>query len=282
MAPLVAQKAAPAGQKFFSISIQAPVDAELSEIEFSDTDLSGVTDAEAIGAAKTKTIRTKGKQLRLALAPELKYFRVRSIHKTGVAGTFSKTLLVENFLRKAYREPVIPIVQHGQTEYLQGSRIELQQQPNLVTRYRIADGEFQEYREPIVFNKAGTYRLQVLLENAEKQAVFTRNYVFKVELNPPATKAVIADPVHSRRGVGMGKNSSLVFLTEDNESGVTQIFYRVVPLGKDAATTPFAEYGRRLTHADFSAHGGTSLLQFYSIDKAGNKEETKTEIIFCE
>ncbi|MBN8222548.1 MAG: hypothetical protein J0L53_16650 [Spirochaetes bacterium] len=275
-------KPAAVQSKIFSLAINPPADAALTEIEFSDIDLSTATDAAKISGARVKTVRTKEKVFREYLAPEIQFFRVRSIHKTGVAGAYSKTYSIKGYLKKPYREPTIPVVQQGQTEYLLGSRIELPTQPNLVTKYKLGDGEFVEYREPLVFDKPDTYKMQVNLENADKQVVYTKNFVFKVELNPPKTRAVIVDPVHSKRGVSLGKDSSLVFLVDDAESGMAKIFYRVVPLGKDANSVQFAEYGKRLTYADISANGAASLVQFYAIDKAGNKEEVKTEMLFCE
>lgn len=269
-------------QKIFSLSINPPADAAFTEIEFSDINLSTATDADKISGARVKTVRTKEKVFREYLAPEIQFFRVRSIHKTGVAGPYSKTVSVRNYLRKAYREPKIPVVQQGQTEYLLGSRIELPVQPNLVTKYRLGDGEFIEYREPLVFDKPDTYKMEVQLENAQKQVVYKKNFVFKVELNPPKTRAVIVNPIQSKRGISVGKDSAVVFLVEDAESGMAKIFYRIVPLGKDANAIPFAEYGNRLSHADISAGGDTCLLQYYSIDKAGNKEEIKSEMIFAE
>ncbi len=267
--------------KIFSLSINPPANAAFTEIEFSDINLSTATDAAKISGARVKTVRTKEKIFREYLAPEIQYFRVRSIHKTGVAGPYSKTVSVKDYLRKAYREPKIPVVQQGQTEYLLGSRIELPVQPNLVTKYRLGEGEFLEYREPLVFDKPDTYKMEVQLENAEKQVVYKKNFVFKVELNPPKTRAAIVNPIQAKRGISVGKDSAVVFLVDDAESGMAKIFYRIVPLGKDANAIPFSEYGNRLTHADISTAGDTCLLQYYSIDKAGNKEEMKSEMVFA-
>ncbi len=275
-------KPAVAEQKIFSLSINPPADAAFTEIEFSDINLSTATDADKITGARVKTVRTKEKVFREYLAPEIQFFRVRSIHKTGVAGPYSKTVSVKDYMRKAYREPKIPVVQQGQTEYLLGSRIELPVQPNLVTKYRLGEGEFLEYREPLVFDKPDTYKMEVQLENADKQVVYKKNFVFKVELNPPKTRAVIVNPVQSKRGISVGKDSAVVFLVEDAESGMAKIFYRIVPIGKDANAISFNEYINRLNHADIAAAGDTSLLEYYSIDKAGNKEEVKSEIIFAE
>lgn len=275
-------KAAANAQLIFSIAINAPQDAAFTEIEFSDIDLSKATDAEKITGARVKTVRTKDKTFREYLSPEVKFFRVRSIHKTGVAGPYSQTQAVEKFLRKAYREPTIPLVQQGQTEYLLGSRIELPVQPNLVTKYRLGDGEFLEYREPLVFDKPDTYRMEVQLENAQKQVVFKKNFVFKVELNPPKTRVVIVNPVHAKRGISVGKESSIVFLVDDAESGMAKIFYRITAVGKDINAAPFTEYGNRLTHSEMAPHGSTMLIQYYAIDKAGNKEEIRSEVLFCE
>ncbi|GEM_PF-5900626 len=269
-------------QKIFSLAINPPADAAFTEIEFSDINLSTATDADKISGARVKTVRTKEKTFREYLAPEIQFFRVRSIHKTGVAGPYSKTVSVKDYLRKAYREPKIPVVQQGQTEYLLGSRIELPVQPNLVTKYRLGEGEFLEYREPLVFDKPDTYKMEVQLENAQQQVVFKKNFVFKVELNPPKTRAVIVNPIQSKRGISVGKESAVVFLVEDAESGMAKIFYRIIPLGKDANAIAFAEYGNRLSHADIAAAGDTCLLQYYSIDKAGNKEEIKSEMVFTE
>ena len=269
-------------QKIFSLAINPPADAAFTEIEFSDINLSAATDAAKISGARVKTVRTKEKIYREYLSPEVQFFRVRSIHKTGVAGPYSKTVSVKDYLRKAYREPKIPVVQQGQTEYLLGSRIELPVQPNLVTKYRLGDGEFIEYREPLVFDKPDTYKMEVQLENAQQQVVYKKNFVFKVELNPPKTRAVIVNPIQSKRGISVGKDSAVVFLVEDAESGMAKIFYRIIPLGKDANAIPFSEYGNRLTHADIAGAGDTCLLQYYAIDKAGNKEEMKSEMIFAE
>ena len=268
--------------KVFSLNINPPADAALTEIEFSDIDLSKAADAEKISGARVKIVRTKEKVFRESLAPEVQFFRVRSIHKTGVAGAYSRTYAVKDYLRKAYREPKLPLVQEGQTEYLLGSRIELPTQPNLVTKYKIGEGEFIEYREPLVFDKPNTYNMQVNLENSANEVVFTKNYVFKVELTAPKTRMVVDQPVHSKQGIIVGKASTVVFLVDDEESGRAKTFYRIVPFGKDMASIPFVEYGRRLTHADFSEGAGLNMLQFYSTDKAGNKEEIKTEMVYTE
>lgn len=272
----------PVTQKIFSLSINPPADAAFTEIEFSDIDLSAAKDEEKISGARVKTVRTNEKFFRQFLAPEIQYFRVRSIHKTGVAGAYSPTYSIAAYLKKPYKEPAIPVVQSGQTEYLLGSRIELPQQPNLVTKYKLGDGEFIEYKEPLVFDKPDTYKMQVNLENSEKQVVFTKNYVFKVELNPPKTSVIIDEPVHSKRGICVGKSSSVVFFVDDQESGTAKIFYRIIPLGKDLESAKFSEYGKRLTHADFTPHGSTVLIQFYATDNAGNKEQVKTEVLTVE
>lgn len=269
-------------QKIFSLAINPPADAAFTEIEFSDIDLSAAKDAEKISGARVKTVRTNEKIFRQFLAPEIQFFRVRSIHKTGVAGAYSPTYSITAYLKKPYKEPAIPVVQSGQTEYLLGSRIELPQQPNLVTKYKLGDGEFVEYREPLVFDKPDTYKMQVNLENSEKQVVFTKNYVFKVELNPPKTSLIIDEPVHSKRGITIGKSSSVVFFVDDQESGTAKIFYRIVALGKDLESAKFLEYAKRLTHADFAPQGPTVLIQFYSVDNAGNKEQIKTEVLLVE
>jgi len=269
-------------QKIFSLNINAPADADQTEIEFSDIDLSAATDAEKISGARVKSVRTKEKSFQEFLAPEIKFFRVRSIHKTGVAGPYSQTRSIQDYLRKPYREPKLPVVQSGKTEYLLGSRIELPTQPNLVTKYKIGDGEFIEYREPLVFEKAETYKMVVNLENSEKQIVFSKNYVFKVELTPPKTRLVISEPAHSKRGVSIGTSSSVVFFVDDPESGAAKIFYRIIAVGKDLNSVEFKEFSTRLTHADFATIGETGLVQYYSIDKAGNKEEVKTEMVFIE
>lgn len=282
MAQKESAKPAARESKVFSLNINPPADAAFTEIEFSDIDLSQATDAEKIGGARVKVVRTKEKVFRESLAPEIQFFRVRSIHKTGVAGAYSRSYAVKDYLRKAYREPKLPLVQEGQTEYLLGSRIELPVQPNLVTKYKIGEGEFIEYREPLVFDKPDTYKMQVNLENAANEVVFTKNYVFKVELNPPKTRLVITDPVHTKRGISIGKMSSVVFLVDDAESGRAKTYYRIVTFGKDMNALPFVEYGKRLTHAELKGIGDMGVMQYYSIDKAGNKEEIKTEIFHTE
>jgi hypothetical protein len=271
-----------ASQKVFSMAITRPADAAMTEIEFSDLELGKVTDAEKITGAKVVIIRTAESKLTKPLSPEIQFFRVRSIHKTGVPGPYSVSYSVTPYLRKAYREPQIPVVQQGSTEYLLGSRIELPVQPNLVTRYRLGEGEFIEYKEPLVFEKPATYKMDVQLVNSEQQVVYEKKYIFKVELNPPRTRAVITDPIHSHRGMMMGKNSALVFLVEDAESGMAKIFYRTAAMGKDINAVAYSEYTTRIRHADLVNDTGTVILQYYSIDKAGNKEEVKTELIFCE
>lgn len=276
------QKPAVVDQKIFSLNINPPKDAMLTEIEFADIDLGQATDAEKISGARVKSVKTKDKVFREYLSPEIRFFRVRSIHKTGVAGPYSQTYQVADYLKKAYREPQLPVVQSGKTEYLQGKSIELPTQPNLVTKYKIGEGEFIEYREPLIFEKADTYNLLVNLENSQNEVVFTKNYVFKVELNPPKSRLVIVEPNHSKRGITVGPRSSIVFLVDDAESGLAKIFYRITSVGKDLNSVEFKEYGARLTHADLAAIGDASLVQYYATDKAGNKEEIKTEMIYIE
>lgn len=280
--PALAQEKPPAhDKKIFSINITPPPDTSATEIEFSEIDLSGATPDQA-AQARTKVVRTTEKTYREYVAPELRFFRVRSIHKTGVPGAFGKTLLVEDFLRKAYREPRLPLVQQGKTEYLLGSRIELPQQPGLITRYILDEGESFEYKEPLVFDKPGTYRMQISIENDAREVVLTRTFSFKVELNAPTTRAVISDPVHGKRGIELGKDSALLLLATDAESGVAKTFYRLAPIGKNIEEIAFKEYGKRLHYAEVSAGGAINLLQFYSVDLAGNKEELRSEVVYCE
>jgi hypothetical protein len=275
------EKPAAPDKRIFSINITPPPESSATEIEFSEIDLAKVTPEQA-AEARTKVIRTTAKTYREYVAPELRFFRVRSIHKTGVPGAFGKTLLVQDYLRKPYREPELPLVQQGKTEYLLGSRIELPQQPGLVTRYRLDEGESLEYKEPLVFDKPGTYRMQVSIENDAKEPVLSRTYIFKVELNAPTTRAVISNPVHGKRGIKLGKDSALLFLATDAESGVAKTLYRLAPIGKNIEEIAFREYGKRLRFGEVCSGGAINLLQFYSVDVAGNKEELRGEVIFCE
>ncbi len=280
--PVVAkEKPATSGKKIFSINITPPPDASATELEFSDTDLAQAN-AEQAAQARTKVVRTTEKTYREYVTPELRFFRVRSIHKTGVPGAFGKTLLVSDYLISPFREIKLPLVQQGKTEYLLGSRIELPQQPGLVTRYRLDEGESLEYKEPLIFDKPGTYRMQVSVENEAKETILERTYIFKVELNAPTTRAVISDPVHGKRGIALGQMSALLFLATDAESGVAKTFYRLAPIGKNIEVMPFREYSKRLGFAEVSAGGAINLLQYYSVDVAGNKEELRSEVIFCE
>ncbi|MBV6493474.1 MAG: hypothetical protein LDLANPLL_01497 [Turneriella sp.] len=268
--------------KIFSINIEMPENAEYTEIEFSDINLSEASDEDKISGARVNIVRTKEKIFRERLSSEIRFFRVRSIHKTGVAGAYSRTYPVDAYLVKPYRDVTIPVVQQGQTEYLLGSRIELPTQPNLVTKYKIGDGEFIEYREPIIFDKPATYNMLVNLENENKEVVFSKKFIFKVELNAPETRAVIASPIHSSRGIMFGKESTFLFLVTDNESGVDKTFFRVLPLGKEIVPNSNSEYKKRLTYADLCTQEKITLVEFYSTDKAGNKEHPKSQVIFCE
>jgi hypothetical protein len=275
------EKPASADKKIFSIHITPPPESGATEIEFSEIDLAKATPEQA-REARTKVVRTSEKTYREYVAPEWRFFRVRSIHKTGVPGAFGKTLLVQDYLRKPYREPKLPLRQQGNTEYLLGSRIELPQQPGLVTRYRLDEGESLEYKEPLVFDKPGTYRLQVNIENEAKEPLLSRTYIFKVELNTPTTRAVISNPVHGKRGIHLGKDSALLFLATDAESGVAKTFYRLAPIGKNIEAIAFREYSKRLGFGEVCSGGAINVLQFYSVDVAGNQEALRSEVIFCE
>lgn len=268
-------------QKIFSININPPQDAVATELEFSDTDLSQI-DPEKPQEIKSKTVRTGEKTYRELLPQEFRFFRVRSIHKTGVPGAWSKTLRVENFLQDPYREPKLPLVQQGKTEYLLGSRIELPQQKGLTVRYQLDDGEVLEYREPIVFDRPGTYRMTLSMENDAKEVVLKRTYIFKVELSPPETRLVINHPVHSRRGIKLGKESSLLFLASDTESGIAKTYFRFAPLGKTIADLPFRVYAQRLGWSEICTESEINLVEYYSVDVAGNKEPLRREVLFCE
>jgi hypothetical protein len=88
--------------------------------------------------------------------------------------------------------------------------------------------------------------------------------------------------VHSKRGIELGKNSALLFLASDAESGVAKTYYRLAPIGRNIEEVPFKEYSRRLDYVEVSAGGAINLLQYYSVDVAGNKEELRSEVIYCE
>lgn len=272
---------APPAKKIFSININPPQDAAATELEFSDTDLSQI-DPQNPREVKSRTIRTTEKAYRDYLPQEFRFFRVRSIHKTGVPGAWSKTQLVENFLQAPYREPKLPLLQQGATEYLLGSRIELPQQPGLVTRYQLDEGEIREYREPIIFDRPGTYRMTISMETGTNEVVLKRTYIFKVELTAPETHLVINQPIHSRRGIKLGKDSSLLFFAIDTESGIAKTYFRVAPLGKAIEDLPFREYTKRISWGEFCADSEINLVQYYSADLAGNKEKVRRTVLYCE
>ncbi|MCX7632180.1 MAG: hypothetical protein N2Z22_02470 [Turneriella sp.] len=274
----------------FSISIQLPEDAESAEIEFWDIDPARASPEEQ-RQARSKAVRTQEKIYREEIPAEFRFFRVRSIHKTGVPGPFSKTFAIVDFVQKAPQQTVIPpqpqapqlvFVRQGRTDYLVGKKIELQQEPGTTTRYRIGDGEFQEYNSPLIFDKPGTYRLEIVIEDKNKNVVSQKQYIFRVELTPPETRALIDHPINSRSGVKFGKESALVLVAKDDESGVAQTLFRIVPLGQDAEKVPFQNYTHRRSWHDTCKSAAVHLLQYYSVDIAGNQEPTKSQVLFCE
>lgn len=275
------EKPAAPSKKIFSIDIAMPADAIATELEFSEIDLARAS-REQLAQARTKVIRTLERTYREYVAPEFRFFRVRSVHKTGIPGAYGETHTVSAYLRDPYREPRLPLVQQGQTEYLQGSSIELPQQAGMVTRYRIDEGDFLDYQGPLQFGKPGTYRIEIKVENEAKEVVLMRTYYFKVEVSAPVTRAVISNPVHGRQGIQFGKDSALLFFATDGESGVAKTFYRLVPIGQKSDDKSFREYAKRLSYGEVAAGGEIHLLQYYSVDVAGNKEEIRSELIQCE
>lgn len=269
-------------EKVFSIIITPPAGAIQSEIEFSNVELSKNDDTTDLENAKVLTVRTQEKTFRQPIDSEFQFFRLRSIHKTGVAGPFSETRRVEDYLQNAFREPTIPVVQQGQTEYLLGSRIELKDEPGLTTQYSLDGGSPQTYKEAIIFTEPATHTMEISIQDAQGATVYKKQFIFKVELTPPTTQALIASPAHNRDGIVVGKESSVVLMGQDAESGLDQTFYRILSLGEDMQSVAFEPYGRRLSWSDFSKRGRISLLQYYSVDKAKNKEALKTEIIYSE
>jgi len=267
-------------QKIFSIDLKMPDAVNKVEIEFLDKS----DDEEAIDS-KSRIVKIKDKHYETNLFSWEKYFRVRSIHQTGVRGAWSKIRSLDDYLKKAYREPKLSFIQSGATEYLIGSRIELIAQNEMIVKYKLNNEKNHVYEEPITLGKEANYTLEITMENPEKAVIYKKVYHFRVDLTPPKTQRIITSPVYIQNHASMGLNSRLEIRGYDSASGVKNSFYRCIPLNLDFEMKPFVAYKSPLSRTDLIGEQRDleiCLLQYYSIDHSGNSDKISSELLYLE
>jgi hypothetical protein len=128
--------------------------------------------------------------------------------------------------------------------------------------YRINGGGWSQYVSDIVLSTDGVYTVEYYAADNAGNLEATTTLSFKVDQTAPVTRP----SVQGMSGLA-GWNTSAVTLTltpSDAQSGVSSTCYRLVADG------PFIEYTAPLVFSTDGIH----VIEFYSIDMAGNVEAT--------
>jgi uncharacterized protein YjdB len=124
------------------------------------------------------------------------------------------------------------------------------------------------YTKPISIEKNGANYLQYYSIDNAGNIEQTKSLTFNIDLNAPTTTFVVNPTSSEGKNGWYIKPVSLSLSAADEESGVNSIMYS---LDNEA----FMTYTDAIT-VDTS---GKHILQYYSIDKAGNKEDVHTQSI---
>jgi len=260
--------------------LKVPENVKATEIEFLEK-----SNAEETLESKSRIIKVDEMRFETSLSAWEKYFRVRSIHQTGVRGAWSEIRPVDDFLKKAYREPKLSFVQSGTTEYLVGNQVKLIAQGEMAIQYKLNDEAIRTYSEPITLNKEAGYDLEVTMENSDHVIVYRKLYHFRTDLTAPKTQRIITAPTYINNHARLSADSRLEIRGNDNASGVKSSFYRCIPLSVDFEIKPFSTYKSPLSRNDLIGEKKDiemCLLQYYSIDNSGNTEKISTELLYLE
>jgi hypothetical protein len=225
-----------------------------------------------------------------------KFFRVRKVGPYNAKGIWSNYELVDDY-SKVKLEPkleqtivtpkksdsaFIELEKNGnKTYFLNGDRVGFEISQSAVgidqTYYRLNGGDWNKYTpEGLRFILDGEYQMDYYSIDRIGNRETPKTVQFLVDIQPPNTELTIQNPNEIRMPNGfMSGQSKISLLTVDKVSGVETTQYKFVC--NSGNETKFQIYNQPFSieiPIQFCKSG--FQIQYFSIDKVGNKEETRT------
>ena len=133
------------------------------------------------------------------------------------------------------------------------------------TEFRLDEGEWSEYRSPITLTQDGEYLLEFRSTDGGDKIEETRSVTLIVDKNPPVSSIMVGLPNHELDDFfHIETGTVLTPAATDDLAGVEKIEYQIKGHAVESDTVPFS-----------IATTGRYELIYWSIDKAGNKEDPK-------
>ncbi|MCS6983518.1 MAG: hypothetical protein NZM25_00125 [Leptospiraceae bacterium] len=221
------------------------------------------------------------------------YFRLRARNAMGQPGPWSLIYTSDEFTQKEF------VATSGEGNLVQELESEENFKPEMA--FLFADGETylkegriyfppdhrgeiwlqingQEkfrYEQEIYLEHNRIYEILLEYRNSMGRVLNQEKYRFKTDLVPPQTRRLIFSPAFGGKTLMLTPHSRIIFVPFDANSGVENTFCRFseeeefIPCHKlDSVPQKYQKACRRCL-----------VFQYYSIDKAGNKEKIKQEYL---
>ena len=220
------------------------------------------------------------------VASDLKFFRTRAIGAYDLPGAWSPILPVPVFLDRVVKQDIFRTVQRsdGATEdYFTGDTIGLtatDDSGKATIYYSVNDSEFQVYTGRIRFDQDGPYLLRYYAIDAAGNREAMRQARFLVDRHPPQTQVNFATALVENNGqIFTGPNNTIALEAADDGSGVAAIRYRIFKAGE--ARAAFTDYSGPISLSKdvLTGESATFAIEFYAIDRLGNREPARVLFI---
>lgn len=135
-------------------------------------------------------------------------------------------------------------------------------------------------KTPLQFDKPGMYEVEIFEtpEPVLNQKPIKR-IVFWIDLHPPESRVEIWPPISfDRYGMWVGGKAKILIKTWDKISQAEFTYFRIYEPG--TIPGPFVRYDSKITPDNYVAgKRGKHILEFYSVDLAGNTEKNKSQTV---
>ena len=132
------------------------------------------------------------------------------------------------------------------------------------TYYRINNGNWKEYENEIVLTNEGEYILEYYSIDDAGNKEKVKNITIKIDKTKPSTSHTIEPSSPNGKNGWYISNVTISLSANDAISGINKILYRI-------NNGSWNEYSQQIKITE----GGEYVIEYYSIDNAGNEESVK-------
>lgn len=273
--------------KIFSLKIQDDPSASSYEIQW----IQNKENLEELFREDVETL--PGKSVVLS-EPKAPYFRIRGKNSLNQPGPWSEIFKSEDFLKEEItlsldeesgikeieeETPFIPemaLLFAGNELYLKDGLVVFPKDLRGEIWLSLNGGEKFRYQEEFRLEHNRLYTLELEYRNSRGKILNKESYRFKTDLLPPRTYRFIFFPAFGGKNqLYLTPRSKILFFPLETNSGLEATFCRF------SEEEDFAPCGPVLTLPEKYQKPCRSCIkfQYYSLDKAGNKEKTKEEVL---